>query len=131
MSAALSAIRNAASSVMVERDARVAEIIHRDGPDGAGDVPEDPDQVRRAEIAQHDDAVEARQELRCHAVVEDVFHGQVTGHVEDEAPLQAAVGARHQLAELVGPGLLGDALKHLVIEFFESAAGNKQDVLEC
>ena len=53
----------------------------------------------------------------------------MAGHVEHEAPLQAAVGARHQLVELVGPGFLGNALKHLVIEFFEGAAGDEQDVL--
>ena len=84
-----------------EGDAGMFEIINRGGPDGTFCVVEYPCQVGSAQISQHDNAVEAGQELWRHTVLEDVLLCHVTAKIEDEAPVQAAIGTWLQTPELV------------------------------
>jgi hypothetical protein len=76
-------------------------------------------------IAQHDYAVEARQKLRRHAVIEDVFLGHVVAEIELEASFNGSVRTWHKSPEFVRSGVFRDAVQDLVIEVLEGAASDE------
>ena len=125
--AASSAIRFDRAVRDLELDLVALEEVSRSDEDAVPRLREDLLQQVGVEIFEDDRVVETGEELRLHAVVEEIFLPEVVAQREPLADLDAAVVDDHRLVgQLDAARRRGDPLEHLRVERFVRAAAEEE-----